>query len=108
LNWAPFVGAGRSLSVVARRRSQAAFQDASRLLDFVSTQHETNLTEPAMISRLSTIAAIFGVLASVSLAGAASSRHHALLAAETSARQSPIVRFPTVVVTAKRSALTQH
>ena len=61
-----------------------------------------------MISRLSTIAAIFAILATVSLAVAARSHHQATLAAEAYARQLPVVQLPTVVVTAKRSALTRH
>jgi hypothetical protein len=65
--------------------------------------------EPTMISRISTIAAIFAVLASASLAGAAS-LHHAGLANHFDARTAhaalPVVQLPTVVVTAKRSNLT--
>jgi hypothetical protein len=59
-----------------------------------------------MISRLSTIAAIFAILATVSLAVAARSHHQAAVAAATYARQLPIVQLPTVVVTAKRSSMT--
>jgi hypothetical protein len=64
--------------------------------------------EPTMISRLSTIAAIFAVLASASLAGAASLHHTGLanlLDGKAAHATMPVVQLPTVVVTAKRSAL---
>jgi len=55
-----------------------------------------------MISRLTAIAAVFSVLATASIAFAASARQDAMMEAATSAKQVRIVQLDRVVVTAKR------
>jgi len=56
-----------------------------------------------MISRLTTFAAIFAVLATASIAFAASATHENL--GNVAAKPLPIVQFETVVVTGRRADL---
>ena len=58
-----------------------------------------------MISRLSAFAAIFAVLATASIAFAASAQHESLATTAAAAKQQPIVQFETVVVTGRRANL---
>ena len=55
-----------------------------------------------MISRLSTFAAIFAVLATASIAFAANAQHASIAAA---AKPLPVVQFETIVVTGHRANL---
>lgn len=55
-----------------------------------------------MISRLTTIAALFSVLATASITFAAGSSHQPALATSSSAKQVRIVQLQPVVITAKR------
>ena len=57
-----------------------------------------------MISRLTTSAAIFAVLATASIAFAASAQHENLGNA-SAAKPLPVVRFETIVVTGHRASL---
>ena len=57
-----------------------------------------------MISRLSTFAAIFAVLATASIAFAASAQHEKLGDA-AAAKPLPVVQFETIVVTGRRANL---
>jgi hypothetical protein len=56
-----------------------------------------------MISRLSTFAAIFAVLATASIAFAASTQHD--LGSAAAAKPLPVVQLETIVVTGHRAAL---
>ena len=58
-----------------------------------------------MISRLSAFAATFAVLATASIAFAASAQHENLASAPAAAKPLPIVQFETVVVTGRRANL---
>lgn len=58
-----------------------------------------------MISRLSAFAAIFAVLATASIAFAASAQHESLASTATAAKPLPVVQFETVVVTGRRADL---
>jgi hypothetical protein len=55
-----------------------------------------------MISRLTAIATVFSILATASIAFAASARQEAMMEAATPAKQVRIVQLDRVVVTAKR------
>jgi hypothetical protein len=55
-----------------------------------------------MISRLTTLAAIFSVLATASLTYAASAQHEATVAASSASKPVRVVQLQRVVVTAKR------
>jgi hypothetical protein len=55
-----------------------------------------------MISRLTAIAATFAVLATASIAFAATSHQEAMQTAASSAKQVRIVQLDTVVIVAKR------
>ena len=57
-----------------------------------------------MISRLTAFAATFAVLATASIAFAASAQHENL-ANTASAKPLPVVQFETIVVTGKRTKL---
>jgi hypothetical protein len=57
-----------------------------------------------MISRLTAIAATFAVLATASIAFAASSHQESLQAAATSAKQVRVVQLETVVIVGKRAS----
>jgi len=58
-----------------------------------------------MISRLSTFAAIFAVLATASIAFAASAQHENLGSNAAAAKPLPVVQFETIVVTGRRADL---
>jgi uncharacterized membrane protein YadS len=55
-----------------------------------------------MISRLTAVAALFSVLATASLAYAATAQHQAATSAPVVAKQVRIVQLQPVVITAKR------
>jgi hypothetical protein len=55
-----------------------------------------------MISRLTTLAALFSVLATASLTYAGTTQHHAATSAPVVAKQIRIVQLQPVVITAKR------
>lgn len=57
-----------------------------------------------MISRLSTFAAIFAVLATASIAFAASAQHENL-GSTAAVKPLPVVQFETIVVTGRRADL---
>ena len=58
-----------------------------------------------MISRLTTFAAIFAVLATASIAFAASAQHENLGNNTAAAKALPVVQFETIVVTGHRANL---